>query len=60
MCKQAGIRLEYLPLYSLDFNPIKAYFSDMKISESHSLDTTLSKRNSTFKLFLHLHASCTL
>jgi len=30
MCDDAGIRLEYLPPYSPDFNPIEASFHDLK------------------------------
>jgi len=30
MCDAAGVRLEYLPPYSPDFNPIEASFHDLK------------------------------
>ena len=30
MCEEAGVRLEYLPLYSPDYNPIEESFSALK------------------------------
>ena len=30
MCEEAGVRLEYLPPYSSDYNPIKESFSALK------------------------------
>ena len=30
MCKGAGIKLEYLPPYSPDFNPIEEAFAELK------------------------------
>ena len=30
MCAEAGIRLEYLPSYSPDYNPIEEAFAEMK------------------------------
>ena len=30
MCEAAGVRLEYLPPYSPDFNPIEEAFAEMK------------------------------
>lgn len=30
MCEEAGIRLEYLPPYSPDYNPIEEAFAEMK------------------------------
>ena len=30
MCEAAEVRLEYLPPYSLDFNPIEEAFAEMK------------------------------
>ena len=30
MCNEAGVRLEYLPPYSPDFNPIEASFHNLK------------------------------
>jgi len=30
LCERAGVILKFLPLYSLDFNPIKATFKDLK------------------------------
>ncbi|RYP62253.1 hypothetical protein DL769_007364 [Monosporascus sp. CRB-8-3] len=30
MCEEAGVKLQYLPPYSPDFNPIEAFFSDLK------------------------------
>ena len=30
LCKQAGVLLEFLPLYLPDFNPIEAIFKDLK------------------------------
>lgn len=30
LCDQAGVRLEYLPTYSPDLNPIEAFFGDLK------------------------------
>ena len=31
MCEAAGVRLEYLPPYSPDFNPIEEAFAEMKV-----------------------------
>lgn len=31
MCQEAGVRVEFLPPYSLDFNPIEQSFSTLKI-----------------------------
>lgn len=30
MCDEAGVRLEYLPPYSPDFNPIEEAFAELK------------------------------
>ena len=30
LCEQYGVELRFLPLYSLDFNPIEATFKDIK------------------------------
>lgn len=30
MCSDAGVKLIYLPPYSLDFNPIEEFFSKLK------------------------------
>jgi len=30
MCKEAGVRLEYLPPYSPNYNPIEEAFAEMK------------------------------
>ena len=30
MCEEAGVRLEYLPLYSSNYNPIEESFSALK------------------------------
>ena len=30
MCEEAGVRLEYLPPYSFDYNPIEESFSALK------------------------------
>jgi len=30
MCEQAGVRLEYLPPYSPDYNPIEEAFAELK------------------------------
>jgi hypothetical protein len=30
MCEEAGVRLEYLPPYSPDFNPIEEAFAELK------------------------------
>lgn len=30
LCDEAGVRLEYLPTYSPDLNPIEAFFGDLK------------------------------
>lgn len=30
ICRDIGVVLEFLPLYSLDFNPIKEFFSVLK------------------------------
>ena len=30
ICEEAGVRLEYLPLYLSDYNPIKESFSTLK------------------------------
>jgi len=30
MCDEAGVRLEYLPSYSSDFNPIEEAFTELK------------------------------
>jgi transposase len=30
MCRNAGIKLIYLPLYSPDLNPIKEFFAELK------------------------------
>lgn len=30
MCEEAGVRLEYLPPYSPDYNPIEEAFAELK------------------------------
>lgn len=30
MCSDAGVKLVYLPPYSLDFNPIEEFFAELK------------------------------
>ena len=30
MCEEAGVRLEYVPPYSPDYNPIEEAFSELK------------------------------
>jgi transposase len=30
MCRDAGIKIVYLPPYSLDLNPIKEFFAELK------------------------------
>jgi transposase len=30
MCRDAGVKLVYLPLYSLDKNPIEEFFAELK------------------------------
>jgi transposase len=30
ICHDAGVKLVYLPLYLLDFNPIEEYFAELK------------------------------
>jgi transposase len=50
MCNEAGIRLEYLPSYSLDFNPIEKAFAELKtwIKKNYAL----MKVYDTFDQFL--------
>jgi transposase len=31
LCKEAGVKLLYLPPYSPDLNPIKEFFAELKI-----------------------------
>jgi transposase len=31
MCEDAGVRLEYLPPYSPDYNPIEEAFAELKM-----------------------------
>jgi transposase len=31
LCEERGVLLKFLPLYSLDFNPIEATFKDLKV-----------------------------
>ena len=31
MCDEAGVRLEYVPPYSPDFNPIEEAFAELKV-----------------------------
>ena len=57
MCDDAGVRLEYLPPYSPDLNPIEASFHDLKQSvRSQRFD---ADSFDTFGDFLHqLVESC--
>ena len=50
MCDEAGVRLEYLPAYSSDFNPIEKAFAELKawIKKNYAL----MKVYDTFDQFL--------
>jgi transposase len=55
LCEQYGVLLRFLPLYSLDFNPIKATFKDIKawIKRNHQL----VEQFESFDAFLHFAIS---
>ena len=52
MCEDAGVRLEYLPPYSPDYNPIEEAFAELKawLKEKY----TLADSFESFKGFLEL------
>ena len=52
MCENAGIKLEYLPPYSPDFNPIEEAFAELKVWIHHNY--ILAAGYTSFKGFLDL------
>jgi transposase len=50
LCKHSGVILEFLPLYSPDFNPIEAIFKDLKAWIKRNY--TLASRFKSFNNFL--------
>jgi transposase len=55
LCEEHGVLLLFLPLYSLDYNPIEATFKDLKawVKRNHRLVEAYE----SFKAFLHLAIS---
>lgn len=53
MCEAAGVRLEYLPPYSPDYNPIEESFSILKRWIQHNRKLVESFEGN-FDMFLHL------
>ena len=52
MCENAGIKLEYLPPYSPDFNPIEEAFAELKLWIRRNY--VLAEGYTSFKGFLDL------
>ena len=53
MCKGAGIKLEYLPPYSPDFNPIEEAFAELKACIRRN-QTWLSNRSNRTRTEPHV------
>jgi transposase len=55
LCEEHGVPLLFLPLYSLDYNPIEATFKDLKawVKRNHRLVEAYE----SFEAFLHLAIS---
>lgn len=54
MCEAAEVRLEYLPLYSPNYNLIKESFSILKRWIRHNKRQVVESFEGSFDLFLHL------
>ena len=55
MCQEAGVRLEYLPLYSPDLNPIETSFAVLKAwIKRHQDIGELFATDNTYREFLNL------
>jgi hypothetical protein len=52
ICDDAGVRLEYLPPYSPDFNPIEEAFAELKAWMK--LSYMLASEYNTFEEFMEL------
>ena len=55
LCKQHGVKLKFLPPYSLDYNPIKATFGNIKAWIKRN--QRLVKEFKSFDAFLHFAVS---
>ena len=55
LCEQHGIKLRFLPLYLLDYNPIEATFNDIKAWIRRN--QRLVKEFESFDAFLHFAVS---
>jgi len=55
LCKQHSVKLKFLPLYSPDYNPIKATFNNIKAWIKRNQQ--LVKEFKSFNAFLHFAVS---
>ena len=52
MCREAGVRLEKLPSYSPDFNPIEDSFAELKMWIKKN--RMIAENCESFEEFLHI------
>ena len=57
MCEAAGVRLEYLPPYSPDFNPIEEAFAELKawMRKNYEIQNDYEMLKGFLDLALHQH-----
>ena len=57
MCEAAGVRLEYLPPYSPDFNPIEEAFAELKawMRKNYEIQNDYETLKGFLDLALHQH-----